>query len=292
MDLAVEIPGYMEDLDILRNIQSEGGDVVEPRRKLIAHCQSTIDQFVVWVEEAKPILDTFDYAVKGLPLPVPKDDGELGILHLSCSYWMACIFLSSTYRYACEVGVKGHADKEEIVEEQVGGNDDYGSKEGLQTVISDSGTEKSKTVQEGASAEEEDADDASNHTTSHKGTRKRPPGPTTEMDPVLNSYRIARCIHLFFEPNFGAYAINTAIFPLAVALRYLLMVEPVDQLSEERKLLVQMFEKPFLGTVVGRFLRNLQKESADKTPGQDIPGAEGRHVRAKYWWSREGPLDR
>ena len=111
-------------------------------------------------------------------------------------------------------------------------------------------------------------------------------GPTPDMDPTLNAHRIAHSVHLFFTKHFGAYAINVAIFPLGTALRWLMMVEPVDRISDERQLLINMFVQPFLGTYIGRFLEKLQRDEA--APGlEHLDGARGRHVRAKKWWAGE-----
>jgi hypothetical protein len=74
-----------------------------------------------------------------------------------------------------------------------------------------------------------------------------------------------------------------ALFPLGLALRFLIMIEPIEPVSEEKKLLVRSFNRPFMGTYVGRFLENLQKDAKDPQL-QRASGMEGRQARALRWW--------
>ncbi|KAK2606308.1 hypothetical protein QQS21_003239 [Conoideocrella luteorostrata] len=95
--------------------------------------------------------------------------------------------------------------------------------------------------------------------------------------------RIAWSIHLFFAPGTGAWGANAALLPLGFALRFLMVKESGSPFSEERKLLVSCFKKPFMGTFVGRFLRNFQEEESHPDL-RNIPGIQGMEMRARSWW--------
>ncbi|KAF4466934.1 hypothetical protein FALBO_6202 [Fusarium albosuccineum] len=77
------------------------------------------------------------------------------------------------------------------------------------------------------------------------------------------AYRIAHSIDLLFQPPAGTYSAAASFFPLGNALRYLIMLETYGSqniLSKERLMLIKAFKRPFLGSFVGRFLRNLQAD--------------------------------
>jgi hypothetical protein len=98
-------------------------------------------------------------------------------------------------------------------------------------------------------------------------------------------YKIAHSISLFFHLSGGPYSANMALFPLGLALRFLIAVEPIDVASDERELLTRSFNMPFMGTFLGRFLENLQLDAPDPQM-QRIQGMEGRQARALRWWYR------
>ncbi|KND88028.1 hypothetical protein TOPH_07313 [Tolypocladium ophioglossoides CBS 100239] len=110
-----------------------------------------------------------------------------------------------------------------------------------------------------------------------------PPNPdlfAPSMEPRMFASKIARSIHLFFEPSAGFVQSGSALFPLAIALRYFAVVEPSGQRSEEAKMLQRLLRQPFMGTYVGRFLEALERD-AQSSKGQD---ADDKEMESKMWW--------
>jgi len=67
-------------------------------------------------------------------------------------------------------------------------------------------------------------------------------------------------------------------------------------MSKERLLLTKIFARPFLGSFVGRFLKNLQADDGVDYGYSDerLFGMEGVEFRARVWWcgmSRAGVPD-
>lgn len=110
-----------------------------------------------------------------------------------------------------------------------------------------------------------------------------PPGvPRPDVSSRSYVYRIAHSMHLFFAPGTGAWGANAAILPLGLALRYLMVVE-TGTMGKERQMLSDCFVKPYMGTFVGRFLRNFQQDA-------DGPMEEGPNffaqaeAKSRRWW--------
>ncbi|KAF4985995.1 hypothetical protein FDECE_16187 [Fusarium decemcellulare] len=96
------------------------------------------------------------------------------------------------------------------------------------------------------------------------------------------AYRIAHSIDLLFQPPAGTYSAAASFFPLGNALRYLIMLETYggqNIFSKERLMLIKAFKRPFLGSFVGRFLRNLQ---ADDGIDYDDKGLVGMRAIDRY----------
>lgn len=235
LDIMTDIPGLLEDLDLVRACTTPSlAD--EMRRRLFNNCQNLDRTLSCWTHEVGDTIKTFDYTATGIPLRRPNTSEEIALLHLSNLYWMLCVLLYSITNYAqMPTAPGGHPQ----------GN-----------------------------------------------MSERPTPPRTSPAPLeaatINAYKIARSVHFLFEAQSGVFGAHAAFFPLGVALRFLIATEPPYQLSDERTMLVELFERPFMGTFVGRFLENLQRDILPHGSKQ-IQGMDGVYARAKIW--HEGRSD-
>ncbi|GKU07419.1 hypothetical protein FLAG1_09147 [Fusarium langsethiae] len=101
IDILVEVPGLLEDLDILRQashmMKSE-----ELANKLKDTCRACESDLLSWEAEIGDVLTTYDYTIVGEVLPLPNNDDDLAVIYLSCYYWMACLMVYSTIGF-CEL---------------------------------------------------------------------------------------------------------------------------------------------------------------------------------------------
>ncbi|KAL5084367.1 hypothetical protein Trisim1_012076 [Trichoderma cf. simile WF8] len=78
--------------------------------------------------------------------------------------------------------------------------------------------------------------------------------------PEKYASKIVNCGHLFFEPMAGAVQGGSGLFPIVCAWRfYELAAESSGERSAELQILYDLFDKPFMGNQVGRYLTHLQK---------------------------------
>lgn len=78
--------------------------------------------------------------------------------------------------------------------------------------------------------------------------------------PDQYALKIVNCGHLFFEPMAGAVQGGSGLFPMVCAWRfYELAAESSGERSAELQILYDLFDKPFMGNQVGRYLAHLQK---------------------------------
>ena len=69
--------------------------------------------------------------------------------------------------------------------------------------------------------------------------------------------KIARSVHLLFEPIAGDFGCNVALFPLLSAWRFFTATEP-DSPSEEQTIVMRLLGREFQGARVSSFARNMQ----------------------------------
>lgn len=101
VDILVEVPGLLEDLDVLRQA-SHKLEAEMLANALMNKCRSCERDLLSWAMEVGDILTIYDYTVAGEVLPLPKDDDDLAVVYLSCYYWMTRLFLHSTMGF-CEL---------------------------------------------------------------------------------------------------------------------------------------------------------------------------------------------
>ncbi|RFN54369.1 hypothetical protein FIE12Z_1496 [Fusarium flagelliforme] len=228
VDILVEVPGLLEDLDVLRQA-SNPTEIERLYNSLMEKCRTCEMALSSWETAVGPILKTYDYIIIGETLPIPRNDDDLAMIYLSCYYWMTWLLVLST---------KGFTELE----------------------------------------------------TSPTLTLMSCP---SQILARSYAYRIAHAMHLLFQPPAGDYTAVAVFFPLGNAIRYLIMAETFGGqriMSKERLLLTKIFARPFLGSFVGRFLKNLQADDGVDYGYSDerLFGMEGVEFRARVWWCGMG----
>lgn len=246
----MDLPGLLEDLDKVKSMEDSQAKEHERQSALFA-CKLCHNQLTAWEEEVGEDLLVYDYVVSGLPLPVPKTDIDTALLQITNLYWVVGIMLYST------IGLlKREAPRDRTPPPQ-NNQPSYLS--------------PPASVSSGASS----------------GRPSPPPVSACQVEndrrsPKLCAYKIAHSVHLFWEPAAGAFGNHIGLFPLGVAMRFLASVEPIET-SEPYQMMRQLFRRPFLGTQIGTFLSNLQKE-APREDLRKMQGDAGIQARAQAWW--------
>jgi hypothetical protein len=81
----------------------------------------------------------------------------------------------------------------------------------------------------------------------------------SHIDPDKYAHKIARCVHLHFDPQAGGLGANLGIMPLAVAWFYLDSIMTSSEMeSEELRLLNKLFKTQSTELYVCRFLDSLR----------------------------------
>lgn len=78
-------------------------------------------------------------------------------------------------------------------------------------------------------------------------------------NPRIYCRRIAEALSVLLHPQSGVYGMHLANFPAAVALVYLNGVEGGGAMSEEREIIVRVFEGSVTGKATGRFIESTQR---------------------------------
>lgn len=101
INILVEVPGLLEDLDTFRQASSTE-EAVELHSALLAKCRACEIELITWEVEVGDILTIYDYTLVREPLPLPRDDDDLAVIYLSCYHWMTCLMVYSTIGF-CEL---------------------------------------------------------------------------------------------------------------------------------------------------------------------------------------------
>lgn len=86
LDIVVDIPGYLEDLDQVRACKNCAKSL-KSYQDLLSRCLKTERARLGWDMEAGSTMQRFDCGVTGLPVPKISRDNDLHMLNLSCFYW-------------------------------------------------------------------------------------------------------------------------------------------------------------------------------------------------------------
>ncbi|KAI3578769.1 hypothetical protein IWW34DRAFT_805426 [Fusarium oxysporum f. sp. albedinis] len=97
INILVEVPALLEDLDILCDALSQ-----ELYNSILLRCRSCEVEILSLGLEFGEAITTYDYTYTRESLPLPTNDDDLAIVYLSCCYWMTCLFIYSTMGF-CEV---------------------------------------------------------------------------------------------------------------------------------------------------------------------------------------------
>ncbi|KAJ3499083.1 hypothetical protein NLG97_g605 [Lecanicillium saksenae] len=252
LDILMDIPGLLEDLDVVKSIEDPPSKEIMRQRVLFA-CKRCHGQLTVWEDEVGADLLVYDYIASGLPLPAPKTDIDTALLQITSLYWVVGILLYSTIGLLKREGPPVQTPPPQDTQPSY--------------------LSPPASVSSGASS-----------------GRPSPPPPVTShtddgrRNPKLCAYKIAHSVHLFWEPAAGAFGNHIGLFPLGVAMRFLASIEPIET-SDPYQMMRQLFRRPFLGTQIGTFLSNLQKE-APREDLRKMAGDAGIQARAQAWWNR------
>lgn len=98
-DILVQTPRLLEGLDIIR------ASPVERRRpheweSLLENCSRLERQLLAWRRSMEDSLGTYDYMQSDSTIPLPQDDRDYPVLHMSFFYWSCSIILYTTIHIA------------------------------------------------------------------------------------------------------------------------------------------------------------------------------------------------
>lgn len=103
MDIMLEIPELLEQLDNFLQIRESAGD--RPRNlqaQISIRCQALETALSLWAKEMGTPVFRFDFSLQGLPLAEPKDDAEFALLHLCIVYWFNQMVVCSVASYIAQ----------------------------------------------------------------------------------------------------------------------------------------------------------------------------------------------
>ncbi|KAF4990851.1 hypothetical protein FGRMN_8232 [Fusarium graminum] len=101
IDILVEVPGLLEDLDTFRKASSLA-EARELHTRLLVKCYDCESSLMAWKMEIGDVITIYDYTLVGELLPLPRNDEDLAVVYLSCYYWMTCLLVHSTIGF-CEL---------------------------------------------------------------------------------------------------------------------------------------------------------------------------------------------
>lgn len=246
LDVFVDVPTILEEFNQLLAIKDPTSSDLF-RAGLRSRSHNVLEGLTAWRQEAGDILETFDYTIVGSEIPTPENVAVASIIHTSALYWMVCIVASTTHHYCCR---PIQVEEEKLDIGQYGYKcaywPQYCGKAARETV--DSMPESTKTDERWT------------------------------LDPTINAFKIARAIHIYIDPKFGLCFKTNAIFPLSVALNFLILSEPPDSLSEEVKLLLSAFAEPAMATYTDMIFMTI-RSSISEGKKQLIQDFAGDYIR-------------
>lgn len=101
-------------------------------------------------------------------------------------------------------------------------------------------------------------------------------------DAKLYATKIARSISLFWEPDAGTYGNHMSMFPLALCMQFLAGTDANFRMNKDFQQLAEVFHRPFLGQLVGSFVRNLGRVGG--ISGKTDPEWQGENDITNMWW--------
>ncbi|KAL3488017.1 hypothetical protein BJX62DRAFT_253613 [Aspergillus germanicus] len=291
-DILVQIPGLLEELDVIRGraIPASGSnergsatsDTNKPRVDLLlGKCNRLEKALLAWKDTMRDELQTYDHIHYtsdtnpiNNPLPTPQVDRDFAVLHMSCLYWSGSILLYTTIHLATHEA----ADPEHELQ------------------FASFPPSSSAFIIPFSSS---------------------PGCPTyyNERNPTLHAHRIIHAMPLSHGPFAGGYGALCSTFPLGIALRYLVVAHlflhggDCDSgasggvshhhrhaqqrgMEREREFLRKTMSQPFMKAYTARFIGHLHKVNC--TPGQcmseydeHVPGWYGAELRMRKWWFGE-----
>ncbi|KAK5992105.1 hypothetical protein PT974_05503 [Cladobotryum mycophilum] len=232
LDIMVDIPGLIEDYGVIHaGLSQLPVDTLKRlREQLLQRCWGVEAALAQWEIIAGPKLQVFDYTLMGSPVLAPKNDEEIGLLQLANMYWSSYLLLYTTIRFAIRSNQQATTTVDPVQEPP--------------------------NAKPGPLREERHSENQQSASTPVPSLRDY-----ASFDPKIFAYKIAHSVHLLFEPASGGFGGTVGLFPLGLALRLLLTVEPPNERSVELEMLCSLFDKPFMGSTVGTFLTNLRKDS-------------------------------
>ena len=115
LDIVVDIPGYLEDLDQVRACQ-DYSQRLESLQDLLSRCLRTERARLIWDTEAGNTMQRFDCVVTGLHVPKLSRDNDLHALNLSCFYWAMCLQLHLIIDCLLEESCFYHREQETLAQ--------------------------------------------------------------------------------------------------------------------------------------------------------------------------------
>ncbi|KAL7935144.1 hypothetical protein V8C35DRAFT_279598 [Trichoderma chlorosporum] len=225
LDILLTIPSLLETMDHLKTC-SQGSEETRKREWLLKTYRACTRDLAVWRVSSGHDVDKFDYTVVGAALPKLETDEDFAMLYLTNLFWITSLYLSN-------------------IQDFIG--NPQSSKTAFSLSLNPRSGSRTDTIGPASSGSKclEHMSEA-----------------TTPLDsPTSYACRIAHAIPLFLQPNAGTVYANAALFPMGVALQWFGEVEPGDTPSPEHHMMLELFQQPLMGSYVGRFLRNLGRNS-------------------------------
>lgn len=278
MDIFVEIPGLLEKLDTIRSCP-DAPDAAQMRVQLLMECRQNHEALMEWEKELGDDLLLYDYTVVGLPLPDAKADMDVALLQSIHLYWCVALLLYSTMGFLIKMGAAS-APAAASTTSTTSAPASTSTSTATSPCPSDTSSPKSQDSSYGSS------DSSVSSPPSEQGASRQMPTDhlgAARKNPRLYACKIAYSVHLFWEPSTGAFGNHIGLFPLGLAMRFLAASGPIET-CQEYMVMRKLFVRPFLGTFVGRFLSNLQRD-VPQHKLRNMEGYEGIQARASKWWA-------